>query len=112
MSGHSKWHNIRLKKERMDSQRGKIFTRISREIMLAVREGGSDPDANYRLAAVIAKAKGVNMPNANIQRAIDRAAGISGAEGLEEVVYEGYGPYGVAIMVQAATDNRNRTLPN
>jgi len=112
MSGHSKWHNIRVKKEKMDAKRGKVFTRISKEIMLAVKEGGPDPDANYRLSTVIQKAKEVNMPNTNIQRAIDRASGELSGEGLEEVVYEGYGPYGVAIFIEAATDNKNRTVPD
>jgi YebC/PmpR family DNA-binding regulatory protein len=111
MSGHSKWHNIRLKKEKVDSRRGKIFTKISKEIMLAVREGGPDPVANFRLATVIGKAKEVNMPGSNIQRAIERASGSGGGERIEEAVYEGYGPYGVAILVEAATDNRNRTVP-
>ncbi len=111
MSGHSKWHNIRVKKEKMDARRGKVFTKISKEIMLAVREGGADPDINYRLATVIAKGKQVNMPNANIQRAIDRAAGNVEGESFEEAVYEGYGPHGVAVLVHAATDNRNRTVP-
>jgi YebC/PmpR family DNA-binding regulatory protein len=112
MSGHSKWHNIRLKKEKADSTRGKIFTRVSKEIMLAVREGGSDPDSNFRLSAAVQKAKAVNMPNNNIQRAIDKASGSGGqGDGIEEAMYEGYGPHGVAIMVEAATDNKNRTVP-
>lgn len=111
MSGHSKWHNIRVKKEKMDARRGKVFTKISKEIMLAVRESGPDPDANYRLATVISKAKDVNMPNSNIQRAIDRASGALEGDNLEEAVYEGYGPHGVAILIEAVTDNRNRTVP-
>lgn len=111
MSGHSKWHNIRVKKQKMDAQRGKTFTRLSREIMLAVREGGADPDYNYRLSAAIAKAKEMNMPSSNIERAIERATGGPGGEGLEEITLEGYGPNGVAIMVNAVTDNRNRTIP-
>lgn len=112
MSGHSKWHNIRVKKEKVDAKRGKVFTRISKEIMLAVKEDGPDPDTNYRLSMIIQKAKEVNMPNTNIQRAIDRASGELSGEGLEEVVYEGYGPYGVAIFIETATDNRNRTVPD
>jgi YebC/PmpR family DNA-binding regulatory protein len=112
MSGHSKWHNIRLKKEKADSARGKIFTRVSKEIMLAVREGGADPDSNFRLANAIQKAKSVNMPNNNIQRAIDKASGAGGqGDGIEEATYEGYGPHGVAVMVETATDNKNRTIP-
>ena len=111
MSGHSKWHNIRLKKEKMDSKRGKIFTRVSREIMLAVKEGGPDPDGNHRLSAAIQKAKEVNMPKTHIKRAIDKASGEGSGAGIEEVVYEGYGPYGVAILIETATDNRNRTVP-
>ena len=111
MSGHSKWHNIKVKKEKVDARRGKIFTKISKEIMLAVREGGPDPDTNYRLATAIANGKQVNMPNSNIQRAIDRAAGNVEGDNIEETVYEGYGPHGVAVLVHAATDNRNRTVP-
>jgi len=111
MSGHSKWHNIRLKKEKTDAAKGKIFTRISKEIMLAVREGGPDPDANYRLATVIEKAKGVNMPQSNIKRAIEKASGTTAGENIEEFVYEGYGPHGVAILVHSASDNKNRTVP-
>jgi YebC/PmpR family DNA-binding regulatory protein len=112
MSGHSKWHNIRLKKEKTDSAKGKIFTRVSKEIMLAVREGGADPDSNYRLATAVAKAKSVNMPNSNIQRAIDKASGASGdGQSFEETTYEGYGPHGVAFLVEVATDNKNRTVP-
>ncbi|MCD4782215.1 MAG: YebC/PmpR family DNA-binding transcriptional regulator [Candidatus Eremiobacteraeota bacterium] len=111
MSGHSKWHNIRVKKEKVDAKRGKVFTRISKEIMLAVKESGPDPDTNFRLATIIQKAKEVNMPNANIQRAIDSASGELSGEGIEEVVYEGYGPFGVAIFIEVATDNKNRTVP-
>lgn len=111
MSGHSKWHNIKVKKEKVDAAKGKIFTRVSKEIMLAVKEGGADPAGNYRLATAIENAKSVNMPNSNIQRAIDKASGEKGGEGIEEVMYEGYGPHGVAIIVAAATENRNRTVP-
>ncbi|MFP4497535.1 MAG: YebC/PmpR family DNA-binding transcriptional regulator [Vulcanimicrobiota bacterium] len=111
MSGHSKWHNIRLKKSKQDQARGKVFTKVSKEIMLAVKEGGPDPDANFRLSAAIDKAKQVNMPNSNIKRAIDKASGAGGDGDMEESVYEGYGPHGVAIMVETATDNKNRTIP-
>ncbi|MCE1248516.1 MAG: YebC/PmpR family DNA-binding transcriptional regulator [Firmicutes bacterium] len=111
MSGHSKWHNIKVKKEKVDAAKGKIFTRVSKEIMLAVKEGGADPAGNYRLATAVENAKSVNMPNSNIQRAIEKASGEKGGEGIEEVMYEGYGPHGVAIIVAAATENRNRTVP-
>jgi YebC/PmpR family DNA-binding regulatory protein len=111
MSGHSKWHNIKVKKEKVDAAKGKIFTRASKEIMLAVKEGGPDIAGNYRLATAVENAKSVNMPSANITRAIERASGEKGGEGIQEVVYEGYGPHGVAIIVEAATENRNRTVP-
>lgn len=109
MSGHSKWANIKHKKEKTDSQRGKIFTKIGREIAIAVKEGGSDPDNNSKLRDVIAKAKSNNMPNDNISRSIKKAAGELGSVNYEEVVYEGYAPGGVAIVVRVVTDNRNRT---
>lgn len=109
MSGHSKWHSIRHKKAAVDAKRGKIFTRIIREITIAARLGGGDPESNPRLRTAIAAAKDVNMPMKNIENAIKRGTGeIEGAT-YEEVVYEGYGPGGVAIMVDATTDNRNRT---
>lgn len=109
MSGHSKWHSIRHKKAAVDAKRGKIFTRIIREITIAARLGGGDPETNPRLRTAIAAAKDVNMPMKNIENAIKRGTGeIEGAT-YEEVVYEGYGPGGVAIMVEATTDNRNRT---
>lgn len=111
MAGHSKWHNIKIKKEKVDAKKGKIFTRVSKEIMLAVKEGGPDADANYRLATAIQKAKDVNMPNSNIKRAIDKASGDASGSGLEEAVYEGYGPHGVAVLIETATDNKNRTVP-
>ena len=111
MSGHSKWANIKNKKEKTDSQRGKIFTKIGREIAIAVKEGGADPLNNSKLRDVIAKAKANNMPNDNIARSIKKAAGEAGSVNYEEIVYEGYGPNGVAVMVQAMTDNRNRTAP-
>ena len=109
MSGHSKWANIKNKKEKTDSQRGKIFTKIGREIAIAVKEGGSDPVNNSKLRDVIAKAKANNMPNDNISRSIKNAAGELGNVNYEEVVYEGYGPGGTAVIVEVVTDNRNRT---
>ncbi len=109
MSGHSKWANIKHKKEKTDAQRGKVFTKIGREIAIAVKEGGGDPDQNAKLRDVIAKAKANNMPNENIMRSIKKAAGELGSVSYEEVVYEGYAPGGVAIIVRAVTDNRNRT---
>jgi YebC/PmpR family DNA-binding regulatory protein len=109
MSGHSKWSQIKRQKGANDAKRGAIFTKIAREISIAAREGGGDPDANYRLRLAVEKARAVNMPAENIKRAIDKATGGSAAEQYEEIVYEGYGPGGVAILVEAATDNRNRT---
>ena len=109
MSGHSKWANIKNKKEKTDSQRGKIFTKIGREIAIAVKEGGADPANNNKLRDVIAKAKANNMPNDNISRSIKKAAGEMRNINYEEITYEGYGPAGVAIIVEAMTDNRNRT---
>ena len=109
MSGHSKWANIKHKKERTDAKRGKIFTKVGREIAVAVKEGGSDPSANARLRDAIAKAKSNNMPNDTISRSIKKAAGELGNINYESVVYEGYGPGGVAVIVEALTDNRNRT---
>ena len=109
MSGHSKWHNIQAKKSKTDAQRGKIFTKLGREILVAVKEGGPDPASNSKLKDVIAKCKANNMPNDNIERSIKKAAGDSSAANYEDIVYEGYGPNGVAVMVEAMTDNRNRT---
>ena len=109
MSGHSKWANIRNKKEKTDSQRGKIFTKIGREIAIAVKEGGSDPNNNSKLRDVIAKAKAANVPNDNITRSIKKAAGELGSINYEEITYEGYGPNGIAMIVDVVTDNRNRT---
>ncbi|HOB34824.1 MAG: YebC/PmpR family DNA-binding transcriptional regulator [Firmicutes bacterium] len=110
MAGHSKWANIKHKKARQDANRGKIFTKIAREIIVAVRQGGStDPSANVRLRMALAKARAANMPNDNINRAISRAAGSADSDNLEEITYEGYGPGGVAIMLDILTDNRNRT---
>ena len=109
MSGHSKWANIKNKKEKADNARGKIFTKIGREIAIAVKEGGSDPNNNSKLRDVIAKAKANNMPNDNITRSIKKAAGEMGSVNYEEITYEGYGPGGTAIIVEVVTDNRNRT---
>ena len=107
MSGHSKWHNIQAKKGKADAARGKIFTKLGRELLIAVKEGGPDPAGNSKLKDVIAKCKAANMPNDTINNAIKKAS--SSNENYEEIVYEGYGPNGVAIIVQAATDNKNRT---
>ena len=112
MSGHSKWHNIQAKKSKVDAKRGKIFTKIGKEIVVAVKNGGSNPDSNARLRDVIAKAKAANMPNDNITRAIKKAAGELSAVNYETIVYEGYGPNGVAVIVEALTDNKNRTAGN
>ena len=108
MSGHSKWANIKHRKAKADAERGKMFTKVAREILVAARQGGPDPEANFRLRMAIERARAVNMPNDSIMRAIKRGAGESGTETYEEIVYEGYGPGGVAIMVEAMTDNRNR----
>ncbi len=110
MSGHNKWSTIKHKKEKTDAQRGKIFTKIGREIVIAVREGGSaDPNVNGKLRDVIAKAKAANMPNDNVQRSIKKAAGEGDASSYKEITYEGYGPGGVAFIVEVVTDNLNRT---
>lgn len=109
MSGHSKWSTIKRKKEKTDGARAKVFTKIGREIAVAVREGGPDPAGNSKLKDVIAKAKANNVPNDNIERIIKKAAGDASADSYEEIVYEGYGPSGVAVVVEALTDNRNRT---
>ena len=111
MSGHSKWANIKHKKEKTDAQRAKVFTKIGKEITIAVKEGGGDPNSNSKLRDLIQKAKSNNVPNDNIERTIKKALGSSG-ENYEEVVYEGYGPAGVAVIVEATTDNRNRTAGN
>ncbi len=112
MSGHSKFANIKHKKERNDAAKGKIFTIIGREIAVAVKEGGADPLNNFKLATVIAKAKANNMPNDTIERGIKKAAGDAGNVNYEYVTYEGYGPNGIAIIVDALTDNKNRTAAN
>ena len=112
MSGHSKWHNIQAKKGKMDAKRGKIFTKIGKEIAVAVKEGGANLDGNSRLKDAVAKAKAANMPNDNIQRAIKKAAGEGDSVNYESIVYEGYGPSGVAVMVEVLTDNKNRSAGN
>ena len=109
MSGHSKWKNIMHKKEKTDKQRAGIFTKIGREIVLAVKAGGPDPESNGRLKDVILKAKANNVPNDNIERSIKKAAGDEENVNYEEITYEGYGPAGIAVIVEAVTENRNRT---
>ena len=109
MSGHSKWHNIKLRKGKADAQRGALFTKLSREIILAAKGGSADPDSNYRLKMAVDKARVANMPQDNIKRLIARASGADGEREIEEIRYEGYGPAGSAVIVDAATDNRNRT---
>ena len=109
MSGHNKWSTIKRKKEKTDNARAKVFTKVGREIAVAVKEGGPDPAGNSKLKDCIAKAKALNVPNDNIERIIKKAAGEGGANNYEEIVYEGYGPCGVAVVVEALTDNRNRT---
>jgi YebC/PmpR family DNA-binding regulatory protein len=110
MSGHSKWHSIRHKKARVDAQRGKMFTRLIKELTVAARMGGGDPESNSRLRTAIATAKAANMPADNIERAIKKGTGELPGVSYEEVTYEGYGPAGVAIMVDTMTDNKNRTV--
>jgi YebC/PmpR family DNA-binding regulatory protein len=111
MSGHSKWSTIKRQKGAADAQRGQLFTKLSKEIILAAKQGGADPASNFRLRLAVQKAKESNMPNDNIDRAIKRGAGGGdGADNIEEIVYEGYGPHGTAVIVEAATDNRNRTV--
>ena len=112
MAGHSKFANIKHKKEKNDSQRGKIFTRLGREIAVAVKSGGSDPAINARLRDAIAKAKSNNMPNDTIERSVKKASGDLSASDYESIVYEGYGPNGAAIIVEVLTDNRNRAAAN
>lgn len=111
MSGHSKWNNIKRKKEKTDAQKAKTFTKVGREIAVSVREGGADPASNAKLRDLIAKAKGLNVPNDNINRIIKRAEG-GDREDYEAITYEGYGPSGVAVLVETLTDNRNRTAAN
>lgn len=112
MSGHSKFANIKHKKEKNDAKKGKIFTKLGREIAVAVKEGGADPENNSRLRDIIAKAKANNMPNDTIDRSIKKAAGDANAVNYEAITYEGHGPSGVAIIVEALTDNKNRTASN
>ena len=109
MSGHSKWHNIQAKKGKADAQRGAVFTKIGREIAIAVREGGANPESNGKLRDIIAKAKANNMPDDNIQRSIKKASGELSNVVYEEITYEGYAPGGVAVIVDCISDNRNRT---
>ncbi|MEN3015594.1 MAG: YebC/PmpR family DNA-binding transcriptional regulator [bacterium] len=109
MAGHSKWHNIRHRKERMDKIRGKLFSKVSREIMVAAREGGPDPSTNSKLRIAIKRAKATGFPSENIEKILLKAQGKLEGEELHEIIYEGYGPYGVAIMLEIITDNRNRT---
>jgi YebC/PmpR family DNA-binding regulatory protein len=110
MSGHSKWHTIKHKKGALDAKRGKVFTKLIKEIAVAARTGGGDPDANARLRKAVSDAKGANMPNDTIARAIRRGTGEEEGVNYEEIVYEGYGPGGVAVMLDVMTDNRNRTV--
>jgi YebC/PmpR family DNA-binding regulatory protein len=110
MAGHSKWKNIQARKSVQDKKRGKVFTKVTKEIMLAARQGGGDPDINARLRTAIAAAKAVNLPKDKIDTAMKKGTGELGGETLDEITYEGYGPGGVAILVDAATDNRNRTV--
>ena len=112
MSGHSKWHDIQNKKGKADAKRGKIFTKIGRELMIAVKNGGPDPDNNPKLRDAIAKAKAANMPNDTVQRSIKKASGELSAVDYERIVYEGYGPSGVAVIVDTLTDNKNRSAGN
>lgn len=109
MSGHSKWNNIKRKKEKTDAAKAKVFTKIGREISVIVKQGGPNPQENSKLKDAIAKAKAANVPNDNIERIIKKAAGEGGADNYEELIYEGYGPNGVAVVVETLTDNRNRT---
>ena len=109
MSGHSKWHNIQAKKGKADAARGKIFTKLGRELLIAVKQGGPDPAGNSKLKDVIAKCKAANMPNDTINNAIKKASGEGNTASYEEITYEGYGPNGVALIVEANTDNKNRT---
>jgi len=109
MSGHSKWSTIKRQKGANDAKRGAVFTKVAREVMIAARQGGGDPDANYRLRLAMEKARSVNMPADNIRRAIDKATGSGEGVQFEEIIYEGYGPGGIAVLVETQTDNKNRT---
>lgn len=112
MSGHSKWHNIQAKKGKMDAKRGKIFTKLGKELQVIVKEGGASPETNGRLRDTIAKAKAANMPNDTIQRVIKKAAGEGSSVNYDSITYEGYGPSGVAVIVETLTDNKNRSAGN
>ena len=112
MSGHSKWHNIQAKKGKADAKRGKIFTKIGKELMVAVKNGGPNLDTNAKLRDVVAKAKAANMPNDTITRSIKKASGELSSVNFESIVYEGYGPSGVAVIVETLTDNKNRSAGN
>ncbi|NTU24877.1 YebC/PmpR family DNA-binding transcriptional regulator [Bacillus tequilensis] len=112
MAGHSKWKNIQKRKNAQDAKRGKIFMKLAKEIYVAAKEGGADPEANSALRLVIDKAKSANMPNENIDRAIQKASGSQDGSSYEEITYEGYGPSGIAVMVECVTDNKNRTASN
>lgn len=112
MAGHSKWKQIKHKKAKTDAQKGKHFSKVVREIMMAVKQGGADADQNPRLRLALIKAKEVNMPNDNVQRAIKKATEAGEGENYEEIVYEAYGPFGVAMIIETLTDNKNRTVPN
>ncbi|MDR4435927.1 YebC/PmpR family DNA-binding transcriptional regulator [Bacillus tequilensis] len=112
MAGHSKWKNIQKRKNAQDAKRGKIFMKLAKEIYVAAKEGGADPEANSALRLVVEKAKSANMPNENIDRAIQKASGSQDGNSYEEITYEGYGPSGIAVMVECVTDNKNRTASN
>ncbi|MCM3111288.1 YebC/PmpR family DNA-binding transcriptional regulator [Lederbergia lenta] len=112
MAGHSKWKNIQNRKNAQDSKRGKVFQKLAKEIYVAAKQGGPDPELNPSLRLVVDKSKAANMPNDNIQRAIDKAVGNQDSENYEEIIYEGYGPGGTAVMVMCLTDNKNRTASN
>jgi YebC/PmpR family DNA-binding regulatory protein len=112
MSGHSKWSTIKHKKAKTDAQRGKVFTKVVKEIIVSAKEGGGDPEANARLRLALQKAKEANMPNDNIKRAIQKGTGEIDGVSYEEIIYEGYAQDGVALLIEALTDNKNRTLPN
>lgn len=112
MSGHSKWHNIQQKKGKVDAKRGKIFTKIGKEMAVAIKNGGPNPETNAKLRDIIAKAKAANMPNDNITRSLKKASGELGDVNYENIVYEGYGPNGVAVIVETLTDNKNRSAGN
>ncbi|MDD2627329.1 MAG: YebC/PmpR family DNA-binding transcriptional regulator [Clostridia bacterium] len=109
MAGHSKWNNIKKRKEAVDAKKGKVYTKLGKEITVIVKQGGPDPNVNAKLRDAIAKAKASNMPNENINRCIQKASGLESASNYEEITYEGYGPFGIAVIVEAMTDNKNRS---